>query len=1037
MNKISELQKIMYLNWRKNNCSGIDIEQWVFTLREVDLEKFRNSWVLALQSTSEANRSFNSVEQDIVYTNRQDGDSDITIHFDVQQTNLNLYLKEDRKTPFDLHSPPLMRFCLIENPDMTITFVWTFHHILLDGRSALELLNRVNFAYRGVDFVRKSSSVEILKQETCQDEFWSDLFNKDDYGSLSHVTSFNSESENRQVVRHNFILPKDKWSILHNSIKKAGITENSYIQVLWGIFLYWLTGKKNNIFATVRSGRFKHGLDQRDEIGCYIETVPFTINLEDQESIHTIISNTVDLQKRLRPYEGDGILKISSKIKKFNLQEKLFSLLNFDNREFQDVIQSFGGIFQDSGLNVLEDSGFPLTLSCRSGKFLNFSFVGDERFFSVSQMKIFGNLITSMCTEMIDDLESSPNMLIEKIVSLYKDDLIFQSKTHERFSFVHPIEKFCKISNGNKKIALSDKDDKITYEDLLYKVQKYANALLTFSSKKTECKIGIFLPRNISLISGILSTSYIGATFIPLDPDFPQERLQMIAEDSHLDFILTNKELESKAAGMCDSILLVEDLNNSEDILLDPVPVQERDSAYILYTSGSTGRPKGVVITWFGLSNLLQAMRISPGMGKEDVILSHTTVSFDPSILEIFLPLTSGSTIVLAESSDAKNPEKMIELIREKEISFLNATPSMYQLLLHSGWEGRKNLKALCGGEVLSSELASELLPIVGSLWNGYGPTEATVCSSVEKIENPLKISIGFPQPGLTYALVGPHGFPVPYGIQGELCISGVQLAKEYFDNNDLTEKAFLNMKLGDQFFRTYRTGDLVRFNEDRFEFLGRLDTQVKLRGYRIELGEIESILKTEAGLIDPVVLLQDEERPFLVAFHKSPEKSVNFQMIQEMVKDRLPGYMIPKYYSALDAYPMTPSGKTDRKNFPKISTTKGEVLLNQNGDEQDLRQEIAVIWADVLNMIKISPELHFFNSGGNSVDAVYMVNEVAKRLKIPVSVVTIYQAPMFKDFTDYIFRKEVQSTEHCLSQIDRVKARQKRIERNRNLRRG
>ena len=343
----------------------------------------------------------------------------------------------------------------------------------------------------------------------------------------------------------------------------------------------------------------------------------------------------------------------------------------------------------------------------------------------------------------------------------------------------------------------------------------------------------------------------------------------------------------------------------------------------MIYTSGSTGRPKGVQVEHRNVVNFIESMRREPGMVATDVLLAVTTLSFDIAGLEIWLPLSIGARVVIASRADGLDGERLISLIETHGVTILQATPATWRLILEAGWIGKRDLKALCGGEAMRRELAVALVGKVAQLWNMYGPTETTIWSTVSRILEPSSsIPIGHPIANTRIYVLDATGRLAPVGMTGELCIGGEGVARGYWKRPELTAEKFAVITLPDgRAERVYRTGDIARFRWDgQLEFFGRRDHQVKVRGYRIELGEIETILAAYPGVKECVVTVREDDPgdQRLVAYVvASPESSFDADTAWTALRAKLPVYMVPNQFIVLPALPLTPNGKIDRKALP------------------------------------------------------------------------------------------------------------------------
>ncbi|MEO1402650.1 MAG: amino acid adenylation domain-containing protein, partial [Cyanobacteria bacterium J06635_1] len=416
-------------------------------------------------------------------------------------------------------------------------------------------------------------------------------------------------------------------------------------------------------------------------------------------------------------------------------------------------------------------------------------------------------------------------------------------------------------------IALQFEDESLSYDALNQRVNQCAHYLRTLGVRP-GVRVGIFMERSLDLLVALLAVLKAGGAYVPLDPIYPPERLTYMVSDSELAVLLTEATLTTKIPAATAKVVCVDTdwpaIAQQSTTNLKPINSPE-DLVYILYTSGSTGKPKGVQIQHRSLVNLLWYMRQTPGITDQDTMLALTTVCFDIAVSELILPLIVGAKIVLASRDTAKDPNQLAHVLSDAQITIAQATPSAWRILVASGWQGLPGLKMLCAGEVLSRDLADQLLQRCQSLWNLYGPTETTIYSVMYQVEsgrNP--VPIGRPVANTQLYLLSPacHNGeitlePVPVGIVGELYIGGDGLAKGYLNRPELTQERFIpNPFDTDPDSRLYGTGDLARYLPDgMLECLGRIDHQIKIRGFRIELGDIEGTLRQHSVIREAVVV--------------------------------------------------------------------------------------------------------------------------------------------------------------------------------------
>ena len=542
-------------------------------------------------------------------------------------------------------------------------------------------------------------------------------------------------------------------------------------------------------------------------------------------------------------------------------------------------------------------------------------------------------------------------------------------------------------------------------------------------------RVAVFLDRSSELVVALVAILKSGCAYIPLDPAYPAERLGHVFESSQPAAVITRAALRERLGESAipailfdsESLLIAE--QSAEPLAPSALP---DDPAYIIYTSGSTGRPKGVVVHHRGLVNLLYAMRRQPGLTNEDTVVCVTTISFDISVMDVFLPLAFGAKLVLAQEPERVDGVALFSLLQRHQATFMQATPVTWQLLLEAGWSGQPPLKMLCGGEALPRKLAERLLECGGELWNMYGPTETTVWSSalqVEPGEGP--VPIGPPIANTQFYILDSHQQLVPHGVPGELFIGGDGVTLGYFDLPAVTKEKFVTDKFSKALgAKLYRTGDMVRMKPDgRIEYLGRTDHQIKLRGFRIELGEIEAVLMRHPGIAEAVAILGQDSAgegaiwAYAVPSPSQPEASEALTaVLRTSLMQSLPGYMCPSSIVILDALPRTPNGKIDRRSLP----VPGPVARQSKEPAQPLNEverRLVTIWGSILGLESIDKTADFFELGGHSLLAARLLARIEAEFGQRLSLLTLFKAPnieaqakllMQSDQREYDFRQVV-----------------------------
>lgn len=582
-------------------------------------------------------------------------------------------------------------------------------------------------------------------------------------------------------------------------------------------------------------------------------------------------------------------------------------------------------------------------------------------------------------------------------LSTWINDIYFDTKTQTWLElFQHTVTEF------PGKTAIFYNDITVSYKLLDEMSNWYANQILDNSIDNNPF-IGICIKRSPSMLAAMIGVQKAGKAYLPLDFNFPILRLKHMISDSGTSCIITDVSgILKNSLGSLKSIRFINSKNCTPFKNLNKYKDIEKDSyAYMLYTSGSTGAPKGVVVSHDSFLNFLLSMKNDPGCSPEDSILALTTISFDISGLELFLPLISGASIHLVAEKLIYAPEKLNRLILNSKISIIQATPVVWKILLDIGFKGKHGLKLLCGGDTLSKELANNLYSTGCDVWNMYGPTETTIWSSICKIDKLLENDppLGMPISNTGLYILDEQMRPVPQGETGQLYISGAGLTNGYWKQEELTNSVFC-FSLENLEQPLYKTGDFVyESSPNNICFLGRNDTQIKIRGLRIEAGEIEQALIKIDGIEDSVVLSRKDifGNSVLVGFYISQSDSIPFgySNLREHLSLVIPDYMIPTYFYEMDQFPLTMNRKIDRKSFPDITLNKNlQMEASKNMQNINLKEYIHSLWSRYLNHADFGNDDNFFDIGGHSLLIVQITQELSKYLNKDVQPMLFFQNP-------------------------------------------
>jgi amino acid adenylation domain-containing protein len=564
-------------------------------------------------------------------------------------------------------------------------------------------------------------------------------------------------------------------------------------------------------------------------------------------------------------------------------------------------------------------------------------------------------------------------------------------------------------------VAVRFEDQELRYAELNARANQLAHYLRA-RRVRPDTLVGLCVERSLEMIIGLLGILKAGGAYLPLDPDYPAERLAYMLEHTQAPLLLTQQHLQERLPKHRTEVLYLDTdwpqiaALPISNLTTNAVPDQ---LAYVIYTSGSTGTPKGVMISQRTLVNLLTAFaRIFP-LTPDDTFVAVTTLAFDIAGLELFLPLISGACLAIASRETTRDSQRLALLLTQTQATIMQATPATWKLLLADGWPGNKQMAAICGGEALPIGLANELKSRVKSLWNVYGPTETTIWSSGYQITPETeRVTIGHPLANTQVYLLDKELQLVPIGVAGELYIGGAGLARGYFQQAERTAEQFLP----DPFSRIpgarlYRTGDIARRLADgTLEYLGRGDHQVKLRGFRIELGEIEAVLRNHPAVQECVVVVREDtpaDKRLVAYLVLKPEHVVTSSDLRSHLGMQLPAYMLPSLFVTLPALPLTKNGKIDRRALPKPENNRAETAAAPVMPETQLEKQLASIWTEVLGVTGVSTHDNFFDIGGHSLLSIRVAQLIREHLAIEVPIVDLFRYPTIAALTSHLSRQQ------------------------------
>ncbi|MBN3938515.1 amino acid adenylation domain-containing protein [Nostoc sp. NMS9] len=946
-----------------------------------------------------------------------------------QQEKLVSIWRQEVEQPFDLEHGPLFRGKIVKLQPQEHLAILTAHHIICDGWSWAVLMPDLGKLYSGLqqgivpeleepDYL---SEYAILQEEEADspeaiatEKYWLEQF-------ADSVPILDFPSDRPRPPLRTFNAAREDWHLnseLVANLKQLGTKLGcSFMTTILGGFEVWLhrlTGQNDLVVGIPAAGQA--ALGQYNLVGHCVNLLPLRSQINGEKSfsdyLQTRRSAVLDAYDHQQFTFGSLVKKLvlprdSSRIPLVPIIFNVDQALDSDRLPFIDLeVEFFSNprAFENFELfiNATELHG-ELILECQYNTNL---FDADT---IRRRMAEFETLLLGIV--------ANPNQIIAKlpILPAVEQQLL---ATWNNTQTAYP-EDICihqlfetQVEKTPDAIAVVFENEQISYRELNQRANQLAHYLQSLGVG-SEVLVGLCVERSLEMVIGVLGILKAGGAYVPLDYAYPQERLAFMLQDAQVSVLLTQEKLKSGLPNHQAEIVCLDNNWQSRDYGLDNPThnVTGNNLAYVIYTSGSTGQPKGVQIQHQSAVNLLNAIAKEPGLTAEDTLLSVTSLSFDIAVSEIFLPLSVGAKLVLVSREVAADGTQLLKALTTSGATFMQPTPVTWRLLLAAGWQGSPQLKMISTGEALPRDLANQLLPKGACLWNLYGPTETTIWSTGYKVTTTNKpISIGCPLANTQTYILDSHLQPVPIGISGELYIGGEGLARGYLNRPELTAERFISNPFSpNPKSRLYKTGDLARYLPDgHIEYLGRIDYQVKLRGFRIELGEIETALLQHPEVKEAVVIVREDtpNETSLVGYIVAETGQDSLEVISQLrrfLKQQLPDFMVPTIFMALEAMPLTPNGKVDRKALPQPDASRPELEANYVAPRTPIEQQIADIWAQVLNVKQVGINDNFFELGGYSLLGIQVVSRVRQALQAEILMSNLFELPTVADLAERV----------------------------------
>ncbi|MEC1536488.1 non-ribosomal peptide synthase/polyketide synthase [Bacillus sonorensis] len=1023
---LSNMQKGMLFHAMEDKASNAYFEQFIIGIKGyVDEQLFEDSLNEVMKRHEILRASFTYKLEEPLHVIIQDRKikfeyRDIRNQHD-QDGMLNRYLQEDKQKGFDLAKETLMRACLIRVTEDSYQFVWTYHHILLDGWCLGIILNELFAIYeakrKGHDHHLEeprpySDYIKWLESQDMEQaqEYWETYLEGYDQKALIPKLRTHSKAGVYKRKEKTIECSKELTNRIMKLANRNHVTINTVLQSIWAIVLAKYNNSEDVVFGTVVSGRDAEVEGIEKMVGVFINTIPTRVRLERDKSFKDVLRITQADALESNRYNYLNLAEVQSLSElKHDLIDHVMVFENYavDQKAFEQR-NDLG--FEINSLDGEEQTNYSFSISAGLDDRLKLLLIYDGNVYGEDIINNIEKHLIAVA-EQVAEHEEKTLSEIDLVSDEEKNILLYQfndTKTdYPKDKTLHQLFEE-QAEKTPDRTALVFGSRRMTYRELNEKANQTAR-LLRKNGVSPGSVAAIMTERSFEMIIGIMGVLKAGGTYLPIDPETPKDRIVYMLQDARAAVMLTNSDAVSEID--CEAEIIHLDKEEADGFSSEPLHManDSGDAAYIIYTSGSTGMPKGVAAPHYSAVRVVRNTNYID-INHDDVILQLSNYSFDGSVFDIFGALLNGASLVMIEKDTVLNISELAEVINEQQVSVMFITTALFNTLADIDIDCLAGLrKILFGGERVSMPHVKKVLDRIGpdKLIHVYGPTESTVYATyyfINDIDEEVEtIPIGRPLANTSALIMDEQSRLLPIGVPGELCISGDGLSTGYLNREELTAEKFIPHPFipGE---RLYKTGDLAKWLPDgNIEFIGRIDHQVKIRGFRIELGEIESQLEKHDDINETIVTVREdgENRPYICAYMTS-KRELTVKELREFLGNKLPDYMIPAYFVKLDKLPLTKNGKVDRKALPEPDRTAG-TETEYEAPRNKTEEKLASIWRDILDVERIGMNDHFFDMGGHSLKAAAMASKIRKELKTEVPLRQIFKTPTIKGLGEYI----------------------------------
>ncbi len=946
-----------------------------------------------------------------------------------QKEQLDVFLKNDEQRGFVLSEAPLMRCTLIRWGEDTYRFIWSVHHLLLDGWGMMHVVKEIFDFYDAFAAGKELSPAvrrpfrDYLAWLQQQDEAKAETFWR---GTLAGFTSPTPMEVARQdfdqevkedYFDQRYTLSLETSEALKEFARRHHLTLNTIVQGVFALVLGRYSASDDVVFGATVSGRPGSLLGVESMVGVFLNTLPVRVRISQNDTLISWLQQLQEQQADAQQYEYTPLPRVQAWSDVPRGTPLFETILIFENYPMDASLKERRQGLTLKDVSSVDRANYPLAVGASPGQQLHFRFSYDRRVYEDETIaRMFGHLQTLLEAVLANpeqrlvDLPLLTDAEQQKLLVEWNETAtpsLPQLCLHELFE--------TQVRRSPEAMALWTPEAHLSYAELNSRANRLAH-FLREQGVGPDVLVGICMERSWEMVVSMLAVLKAGGAYVPLDPEYPLDRLRYMMEEINAWVVLTQGRLAERLPAHWGQVVCVDEDWESFDSYSHENPgihMNGDNLANLIYTSGSTGTPKGSMVTHRGLCNTILQRIEAIALNHEDRILQTHSFSFDASVCEFFAPLAVGAELVMLRPGGLQNPAYLVDMLVQHRITTVGLPPSLLRMVVEEpALDGGTSLKHVtCGGQILTGELQQRFFTRLGvPLTNFYGPSEASIDTTRYTCEREVitpTAPIGRPISNVQIYILDSWLRPVPVGVRGELHIGGESLARGYLNQAALTAEKFIpNPFATEGGSRIYKTGDVARYlPEGLIEFCGRNDDQVKIRGFRIELGEVEAVLVQHEEVFEAAVVAREDtpgDKRLVAYFVNAADCQPTIDQLRAYMKEKLPGHMVPSSFVLLEKLPRNLNGKVDREALPAPDLSRPQLETPFVAPRNSLEETLAAIWMEVLNVKQVGIDDNFFALGGDSIRSVQVLSK-AQQAGLSFSLQSIFQQQTIRRLAEEI----------------------------------